>query len=370
MKKKKYVIIFAIIFIYTFFVISQERVPVEELDIINGLGYDTQKTNKGIVDYLINYSAYVYKPNLEKSNVMYKGNGLSVGEVHQNKQRKINKKVVQGQERIILIGDEYARFGIGALIDERFRNPEFNDMAYMLITKGNTNKYLDYKEKEYINASEFIYGLIDNAINFNFFSQNYKVVDCYVRLDAEGRNIVLPLLEIGEQGIKISGSALFKKEKMVSSIDIKETKILNLLKYENVKGILSIEKDYLHYTDFYAEQKERKIECYKKDGNYQININLNIVGKIVSNELYDDISKDINVKKIFEEDLAKKIEEECSKFISKMQHQYKVDCLDLGREVAAKYGRKTGVDWNEVISRSDIKVKPKVSINGYGRGDY
>lgn len=363
-------IFFIIIFIYVFFMISQERVPVEELDIINGLGYDLKKTSKDIVEYLITYSAYIYKPTEEKINVVYKGEGISVGEVHQNKQRKINKKVVQGQENVIIVNDEYAKFGINALIDERFRNPEFNDMAYVVVGKGHTGRYLDYKGKNYINGSELIYGLIDNATNYNFFSKDYKVVDCYVRLDSEGRSIVLPLIEIKENGIEMTGSSLFKKEKAVASIDINETRILNLLKYNNVKGILSIEKDYLHYTDFYAQNKERKVECYKNDGKYTFNININLFGRIIDNELYEELSREESVRNKFENDMSKKVEDMCKEFIKKMQVEYRVDCLDLGREAAAKFGRKTGVDWNEVVADSDINVKVKVKVLGYGRGDY
>ena len=53
-----------------------------------------------------------------------------------------------------------------------------------------------------------------------------------------------------------------------------------------------------------------------------------------------------------------------------MKNEYKVDCLQLGWVAAAKYGRDTGVDWDEVVSNSDIKVNVKVNVDKVGRGQY
>ena len=72
----------------------------------------------------------------------------------------------------------------------------------------------------------------------------------------------------------------------------------------------------------------------------------------------------------FEEDMAKQVKETCTGFLEKMKYGYKVDCLQLGWVAAAKYGRDTGVDWDEVISNSEIKVNVKVQVDKVGRGQY
>ena len=78
----------------------------------------------------------------------------------------------------------------------------------------------------------------------------------------------------------------------------------------------------------------------------------------------------IEVTKKFEDDMAKQVEEMCTEFLDKMKNEYKVDCLQLGWVAAAKYGRDTGVDWDEVVSNSDIKVNVKVHVDKIGRGQY
>lgn len=37
---------------------------------------------------------------------------------------------------------------------------------------------------------------------------------------------------------------------------------------------------------------------------------------------------------------------------------------------AAKYGRETGIDWNEEVSNADIKVNVVVKIDKIGTGQY
>jgi len=93
-------------------------------------------------------------------------------------------------------------------------------------------------------------------------------------------------------------------------------------------------------------------------------------GEIINNELYKGMATNVGEIKRFEDDMAKQVEEMCNGFLDKMKNKYKVDLLQLGWIAAAKYGRDTEVDWNEVISKSDIKVNVKVRVDKLGRGQY
>ncbi|MBV1820656.1 Ger(x)C family spore germination C-terminal domain-containing protein, partial [Bacteroidales bacterium MSK.15.36] len=50
--------------------------------------------------------------------------------------------------------------------------------------------------------------------------------------------------------------------------------------------------------------------------------------------------------------------------------EYKIDLLELGRIAAAKYGRRTGVDWDEVVSDSEIDIKVNSKIVTTGKGNF
>ncbi len=370
MNKKKYLITIICILIYIFISIGQNRAPIEELAAINGVGYDIERKDEDIIEYSIPISTNIYKSSGSVTNLIFKEQGQSLGVVIQKRQEKMNKKFVQGQEKVVLISEDYARYGLKTLIDDRFRNSEVSDMAYIAICKGKSEEYLKYKVKGYSNSSEYIDGLIQNSINNNFFSDDYKFIDTYVRIGAEGRTLLLPYVELSEKGIEMTGIAIFKKDKMVATLNTQNSKILNLLKNNYANGIISLQNSPKEFIDFEAKSGTRKVKCSKHGDKYSFNIDISLTGTSICNEMYSDMLKDINIKKQFEKDMAKSLEKQCNDFIKIMKQDYKIDCIDLGREAAAKFGRQKNINWNEVISDSDISVNIKVKVDLQGRGDY
>ena len=53
-----------------------------------------------------------------------------------------------------------------------------------------------------------------------------------------------------------------------------------------------------------------------------------------------------------------------------MQHEYKVDCLELDREAAAAFGRNPKTDWDNIVCNSDIIVNVKVKVDNLRRGQF
>lgn len=358
------------VFLYIFILLGQDRVPIEELNTLTGIGYDIEKKSEGMTEYIIPLSINVYKPNGVVTNVTFEEKGKNIGEINQKRQEKLNKKFVQGQERIVLIGEEYAKNGVKTMIDDRFRNAEINDMVFAVVCKGKPEDYLKQKIKGYNSSAEYIEGLVENSYAYDFFSDNYKLIDMYVRIGAEGRSLVLPYIEITKEGIELTAVAIFKEDKMIAKENTEKAKILNLLKESYVKGLVSLQKSPREYIDFYGKSGKRKVKCVNQGDNYNFNIDLTLKGSIVSNEMYAEITKDIDKKKEFEKDMAKSIEKQCYDFLKIMQNEYKIDCIDLGREGAAKFGRRKKIDWNKVVSNAEIKVNVKVKVDTQGRGDY
>ena len=186
---------------------------------------------------------------------------------------------------------------------------------------------------------------------------------------AEGKSVVLPYVEISNEGTIISGLALFKADKLIAVTDMKEAKYISLLKFNKGTGIITIQKSDKEYIDVLAKSK-RKVKCFKKDNSYKFNIEINIKAEITGNEFYKNLFKDPEEIKKLEKDVEKQVEKECIVYIEKIKKEYKADILDLGSYAVAKSGRYKGVDWNEVASESDIEVTVKAKISKQGRGDF
>lgn len=371
MNIRKYVIILLIIIFIPIIFFKYQNIsrPIEELNIPVGIGFDIEKLASGAILKKVPISMYVFQQEQKVLSKVYTGEGYNLPETRENRQIKSNKKFTLGQEKIYLTSEEYAKLGIRESVETTFISPLVSDTGYDIICKGKSEDILKYKIEGYPSSSDYIFGIMDNLKTYNFFGENYKIIDTYLELDAEGKNVVMPYLELKDSGLEVTGMAIFNKDKMAYKLDMDETRMLNILREDKSRGILTLQLSDNKVTSIESRVK-RKAKCYKKDGKYKFIIDLNIEGDLLANEVYKGIIKNPSVKKKVEDELSIKVKEMCNEFIHKVQNDYKIDVFELGSVAVAKYGRHKGIDWNKVVSDSDIEVNVKINIDRFGRGDY
>jgi Ger(x)C family germination protein len=351
------------------FITMPQVEPAEQMDVVIALGADIEKKSENDYEYVITRSAYVFEEEKKRSSKVISARGDSFTSTRESRQQLGDKPVISGLEKIYIMSENYAKYGIKTYMDFLYKNPHVNDTGIFVVCKNSCKEILEYNIPGYASSADFIEGIIMNQKGMNFFPEEFYAINNYVRLESEGRSVVLPYIELTEEGIAITGEALFKKDKMSAKVDIKDSRLLNMLKYKNVKGVLTLQKNGKEYIDFSAKAK-RKIRFYKQADNYKFIIDLNLKGQIISNTENKSIIESSDSIKEFESAMAEQVKKECSEFIEKMKNEYKVDCLELGREAAAKYGRRKGNDWNEIISNSNIEVNVTVKVDKQGRGDF
>jgi Ger(x)C family germination protein len=357
-----------IIALLTFIISGTDSEPAEQLDVQVAAGYDFIQLVDGVIQYQLSRCMYVFEENGRTSRTIL-GFGKTIGMTRDDRQLKADKERLNGLEKMYIVGDAFSRYGIRDCIDSIFKNPLVNDTGIFVVCKGKAMDILNYKIPGYAASADFIEGQIKSQKDLNFISEEYNAKNIYVRLDSEGRTVLIPYIELKKEDIIISGIAIFNKDKMVYVLGMPDARIMNLLLYNDVKGILTLQASSAKYTSYLASAKH-KVVCYKENNKYKYIINLELKGDIISNELYDNLNTSMEVAKKFEEDMEDYVKNECDKFINKMKTEIKVDCLELGRIAAATYGRRSGTDWNKEITDSEIKVNVKVKIDNQGRGDY
>lgn len=376
MKIKKKLILLIVVLITYIYMGKLDATPMEELEIPAGYGTDIKRGLNGTVEYISSFCIYDFKSKVriisadkiqEQNSKIIIAKASSVGETRQDRQLRLGKPALIGSEKVVIISEEHANYGIKNILDIFFANAKINDRAIYVVCKGRAEDMLALNVKGYPSSADFIEGMIKHSKNYNFLSEKYNILDTYVTLDSEGDNLVLPYLEINNGEIVFSAMAMFKGEKMVNVLPMNEGRLMNLLKAKKSKGILSIQENPEKYINYDANVK-KKVKCTKENGKYEFNIELYFKGDIINNTLYKDINKENQHK--FEELMEKKIEKTCTDFVDKMKTSYNTDPLGLGMCAAAKYGRESGVDWNKEVSNSDIFIKAKVKIDKIGRGQY
>ena len=360
-------IIITIILIIIIAGIGSKGEMVENIAVVVGIGYDVEKEGSHVI-YDIPFLAYTFEGKDKIMTRVVSGKSINLGETRETRQVKSGRSITLGLTKLFVFSQDTAQLGMKNALDILHNNPDINDRAICVVCKGKANDILKYPIQGYQSSADYIESMIKNLKQYNFFSMQYSITDLIVRAKAEGRNSLLPYIEIKDNNIETTGLAIFKKNKMVAKADMGETKIINMLKENNVKGMLTLQNG-KKYINCYTTSKSM-ITCSKKDGKYKFVINLNLKGNIISNELYDNIETDPSVMKRFEDDMANHVQKMSNEFINKSKCQYKTDVLDLGRIAAAKYGRGTGIDWDDTICNSDIDVNVKFEVISEGRGDF
>ena len=367
--KMKTIIKIAFILIIIVNLIGKRGTLIEELNLPNSIGYDIVEKTGDQVLYSVPLRIYFSESKLPNESKLITAEAINLGETRNKRQLQASKDFILGLEKSLVISEKAARFEISNIIDILLNNPLVNDNAAMVICSGKAKDVLEYEVKKYSGTEEYVGSLIEHLYAFNFFSKKYTLMDFIIKSSSEGKNPVVPYIEIVDDELKITGLAIFDKTKMVKKLGVEDGKILNLLRENNGKGILTLQKNSKEYVNYYPKSKKR-VKCYKEGDKYKFIIDITLKGPIVSNQLYKNLDTDSKVLKKFEKDMEQFVEKKCTLFISKMKESCKVDVLQVGSVAAAKYGRESGVDWNKEVLNSEIKVNVKVKVDSQGRGDY
>lgn len=367
MMKSKWIAIFLIIPFMAFMYKGVENRSVEDLSILSGIGMDIKKAGSQII-YIVSSNSDQYLGK-EIFSETISGEGYSVGWTRPERQKKADKVISLGLERVYVIGEQCARNAMKQYINILFSNPALNDMGLCMVCNGKAEDLLKTKQEGVQEVSSFLEGLVARSRNYNFFSENYKLFDVYLRIGAEGRNLCLPYISVVNNKIQITGMAVFKGYNMVKVIPIKDVPTFNMLREPKSQGEISIIDGDKKYIDTYAKVV-RHVKCKREKGKYNFTINLDINLEINSNTMIKDLNESTARVSDVENRIKQKIESESVQLIDTIKNEYKVDCLELGRYAAGKYGRHKGIDWNKELCNSNISVQANVKIDKLGRGNY
>lgn len=375
MNRKKIIIIILLIVTFSYFYTGlKDEQPAEDLETVSGFGVDLKANGKSDIVFVAPSSIYTFEEGEKVSSGLRTGTSITPAETREDRQLISNKQYVLGLEKLYLFSESIASKGIIVPIESFFRNLYTNDNASVAICSSNPEEILKCKVSGYPSSADYIDGMLRNAKMYNFFPSVYKISDIFLNLDTEGKNIIIPVIDEttdkADNKFKITGLCLFKKDKMIGKLNIKDSKYLNMLRKTDGKGVISlIQSPYSKHLNYYAKVK-RKVKAYKNGNRYKYVINLQFKGDIVSNTIYPTIRNKISTNDEVQKKLEENIEQSCKYIINKLKTQYKIDALDLGQYAAAKYGREKGIDWDDVFINADIEVNVKVKIDRIGRGGY
>lgn len=310
--------------------------------------------------------------------------GKTVAEAVENMSNEFDRKIIFSQNKVIIIDSKLARKGILPILDYFKRDYAIRNRQWIVIAKkGRIQDLLSTKH----GISNVQGASLEDIITMGKFSSSatsINLVDFYKTVSEDGinpvasvaRTVKQPSLPFGEttkyqsKGIQISGTAVFKSDKLVGYLDDNETRGFNWITGEFAGGIVTIpavNDNKKHISIRITYIKSTVVPKIVK-GNPLFNIKILEKGYIQQIEDDSDTSTDDTIKKLQNEE-KKIINKEIKVALDKIQHDLKSDIVGFGRSLSKKYPNewdKIKKDWDKKFPQAKYTVTAGVIIKGQG----
>lgn len=285
-----------------------------------------------------------------------------------------SKKLYFGHCKVLIVGEEAAKQGIGEIIDLPIRNHEMRISMELMIAKNGKGKDILFSEGLSIPVVAYkLYDLtkaFSKSVGESLTPEIYKV---YNSIQAEGQSTVVPALELSkvedELFPRLVGGAVFCEDKLNGYLDEIETKNLSILKSKLRTGLVTIEDpekpgDFQSF-EIYKIKANTKLECNEKP-KVKITVSSSvIIGEVQNNEDFMNLDGIEMMKKELEEGTK----EQYYALIRTAQKDLKCDVFGIGTMMQREYPKvweKYRDDWNKTFETLQIDLQCEIKITGSG----
>lgn len=209
------------------------------------------------------------------------------------------------------------------VLDYLSHNPQISRRIYMCVGDGDSKDFINFKLKSGEDSQVFISQLIE----YNSKKNGIKSITLSNILDyfSQNKNVLIPVLKLNDDKsvMSINGSYVLDDKNYIDEVDLKSSRIINMLRGENdrvVSSILFEDK----YIDYESKNVKRRMKIINyKNMDLELNFNITIKNCLdVKHSLSDEFISNLN------NDLKSNIKLECMDLLNKF-YKNGVDILNL-----------------------------------------
>ena len=346
-----------------------EQKLLEQIGLTTLLGYDLGENEKLSTTAVIRQVNPEFQSNVEvvsAENETARGSRAQIN-------RKTSKKIMSGQMRVVLFGEELAAEGIAHHIDTLSKNSDTSGGVIVAVVEGETKSLLEYPFQEIDDIGTHIFKLLEQNIKSEqmISSSLHEVAHDYYSL---GRDIAVPIIKRDEESVEISGVALFNKGKMVGKLSPEDSFYVKLSRdlYDSAMFEITIPKESL--PDSQTKHSQEKIPIVidtintkkqiklinSKTPEFDMHITVN--GRLLEIEANMDLDNSKNVKKL-EEEIGKSIAENVARVLVYCQ-DVNSDAFGLGEyyRSSVRHSNLTHEKWHAMYSEAKVNIKVDFTV--------
>lgn len=310
--------------------------------------------------------------------------GDTISDAVRNLTEKVDRFPDFSQNKIIVIDETLARKGILPIFDFLKRNYQVHNTQWIAIAKPGKVKEVLGEQHGIGNIQGSYLNDIINIAKNNAKITNITMMEFYKRALSDGINPVagvigtteMPNLPIEKKsnntstGVKFSGTAVFKKDKLLGYLNTEETKGYNWITGDIKNGNVNISSilDTNKFIGIGLENLKPKIK--PEIVNNKIVFHIKVKGEGNIDEVLDGTDySDVKIIKRLEEELGSVLEDEIRMCLIKIQKTFNSDIVGFGSVLNKKYPKvwKAKKDnWNDVFATVQYTVDVDIQLRSPG----
>ncbi|NIL29121.1 Ger(x)C family spore germination protein [Bacillus thuringiensis] len=329
---------------------------IDDVHLIQGVVFDTAKTTKVKVTFVC--------PIQKKGNKVqiFEGIGNTVKQVKADASLESAQPFVSGQLRVALFTTNIAKKGLASTFDTLLRDVSIGNNLYVTLLEGNGRDLFEGKYKTSSNIAIYIKRLLEHNMKTGPLPTDNVHLGAS-RYYREGQDYYIPILKKVDNKVKLTGIALFQKDKYVGKIKSQDMFIF--------KGL--IEKHRLDSQQFKTPLGYVMINNIRSANDCQVHINNgkpSFLIKVKLDTRIQEISREFGLtNKKTTQKIAKSVEKQLEVKATKLIKQFKslnVDPLGLGAKYRQHYRPFKLEDWEKMYKDVPVKVEYQVNITNSG----
>ena len=357
------------------------RRELSNLSIVQGIGIDK------IEDDQMSITVQILKPGSmkgkssegsgEKATLTLTSTGKDIQDALRNATTESDRKLYLGQMKIIVIGEEAAKMGIGPLLDLFNRDQEDRRTRFLFIAHGKAKDILEAEHAQEKLPAKAIESLAKATAST---SQIPKIIthDTLKTIASKTSAPFIPGIELVEQTnnekikkkIKLEGTAIFKEDKLIGWMDKKETRGLLWILGQVKSGVLMVKSpgDENKYVGLEIIRASSKINPTLMNDQLVVNVKVTETGNLSEQLSEVHLTTPERFQQLEEKQKAA-IHDEINAAIVKAQIELGVDVFKFGEAIHREFPqewKKLKKNWDREFTNLDINVEVDANLRNVG----
>jgi spore germination protein KC len=360
-----------------------DRIELKELGIVLGIAIDKDPETE---EYIL--SSQMLRPSSLDAQSSSSAppfekvvtTGKTIHEAIRKANLEFDRRAFFAHNKVILIHEDVAKEGMLPVLDSFKRGKQVRGFVYINIAKGSQARNILESSTSGIETQPSIHlkNMVENT-KIQFTAAKIDLLNFYKQSLSGEIDPVAGVFEFEENNVskkhvKLSGGAVFNKDKLVGFLNEKETRGFLLGKGDVDSGALAVTSpiDEEKFESVEVKTAKAKITPKLKGNKISFDIRFTGEGIIVEQQptgTFKTNSEQLDHMNKLEEKVKQVIEDEINLAIEKAQKHLQSDIFGFGRALNKEYPKtweKVKQDWNEQYPDVPYTVNVSFTLNTTG----